>query len=404
MNYSENKITAVIGAYRNPKRTIAFVNDFHKRFPDVPVSLGIVGNTREDQNIIEKEYEGQPWIKVISGTDQRVSFSETWNAAISGITTERFVFLHNDMYVHDRFFWALNKQMDEQGPSSFYLYTTVEPLENQGFVRPGKIVASFGHDLEDFEKEEFNAFASKYIFSHTRYADRGYGFYLAGFTESLKDVGGFDSKSFFPVFCEDDDLNLRIRIKGYVVHVAHQALVYHFVSKTLRLETPGSMSDVEIESNRHFARKWGFEARYLWTTAYERIPEVRTGSEFLVFESPAHRGIGPELSELDILNVEPLADALVLTPNEIEITREYFKTVPKHKAFTDMCPNPDIIVCPVQGHNFVEFANLIGSLRFYHRYLGVGEGQAGKYLVTVLHTGEDRVDITNYLSESVTNE
>lgn len=397
-----DKITAVLGLYECIDLTISFLDEFHSMFPDVMVAASVAGNSEEYQRRFAEKYSNQSWINFATGkTGQRISFSETWNYAINQITTERFVFLHNDMYVHKDFFKNLNKNMDQYGPNFFYLYTTVEPLENQGFVRPGKIVASFGHSREELDVDKFNEFADKYARKDIP-VQMGYGFYLSGFTESLKDVGGFDSKHFFPVFCEDDDINVRIRLKGYKVAVTHQALVYHYGSKTLRLETPGSMSSMEIESNRCFARKWGFEARYLWNTGYERYPKISLGAEVVAFESPAHRGKGPALNPIDILNVEPIVDMLLLSPEELKATENYFKHLDRSKAFGDECPEYDILITIEGEYDFNEFAELVGGLRFFHEYLGVGKGRAGNYDIEVLRVGKDRVDTTNYLSESVT--
>ena len=402
LNYKDDRCTAVLGAYKNLELTIKFLDNFHKQFPDIPVSVGMLGNPKDYQEKLLKLYEGQDWIRFAAGkADQRVSFSENWNAAIRGIGTERFVFLHNDMYIHQDFFKILNTKMDEYGSEFFYLYTTVEPLENQGFVRPGKIVAPFGYSFEDFDEEKFYRFARKYIPSHIKDDVKGYGFYLAGFTKSLFDVGGFDSVHFNPYFCEDDDINVRIRLKGYKILVV-PALVYHFGSKTIRLETKESMSGVEIESNRNFARKWGIEARYLWRTGYENVSSVSLGSERIAFESPAHQGIGPNLDPIDILNIEPVVDMLLLSPEEIESTKEYFKRFKDGKAFNQECPEFDISIQQILStFSFDEFANLIGNLRFYHKYLKPGESLIGNFHVSVLRTGDDRVDSVNYLSESV---
>ena len=93
-------ITAVLGVYNNLDTTKAFMEDFIRRFPDIPISVSCVGSSQEVQDECKRLY-GE---KVITGTTERVSFSETWNYAIRGIKTSKFVFIHNDMYIVDDFF------------------------------------------------------------------------------------------------------------------------------------------------------------------------------------------------------------------------------------------------------------------------------------------------------------
>jgi hypothetical protein len=292
--------------------------------------------------------------------------------------------------------------MTNIGPSSFYLYTTVEPLENAGFVRPGKIVASFGHSREEFDGESFNRFADKYIKEHyLEDEQKGYGFYLAGFMESLKKVGGFDYEHFVPMFCEDDDLNIRIKLAGFSVRVLPSVLVYHFGSKTVRLETAKSMSSLEIESNRAFSRKWGFEARYLWETGYENMDRVSIGTEKVVYTyTGAFRNPGYVPKPIDIMNVEPLVDYLHID-DKIDMG-DYFKGELGRKLVDiQKVEHPDILITQDGPTDFSTLAKLVGTLRFGYKRLKPGHTRVGSYDVNVMkiHPDRCRVDSRNYLSE-----
>lgn len=368
-----NDITAVLAIYDTSlerlKRTLNFIEDLKVRFPEVPVSVSCVGCPQEVQDTLKRSYGEE----ITTGTTERVSFSENWNRAILGVKTSKFVFLHNDMYLQDNFFENLSRALDTLGSDVFALYTTVEPLVNQGFVRPGKIVASFGSDLDNFRKEKFLEFCKKYIKVYRGQYTAGYGFYLSGYLKNIQKVGGFDHMTFNPVFCEDDDLSLRIRIAGYPIVTVPEALVYHFGSKTARESTGAKMTNVEIESNRKFARKWGIEARYLWSTGYEdKDSVVDIGTESIGFHTEV------PITTLDRRNVEPLVDIVDF----------------------DNTHNPDIEVIQVGPTNFNEFAYLIGNLRWNHKYLKPGKTvQVGSYRVRVNRIRkEKREDKTNYLS------
>lgn len=386
-------ITAVLGIYmdcpRQLERTKAFVEDLNQRFPDVPMSLSCVGSPKEYQDELKRLYGEE----IITGTTERVSFSETWNSATTGVKTSKFVLLHNDMYLDDEFFDQLECYYLKDS-KKFYVYTTVEPLNNMGFVRPGKIVAKFGDDFDNFEKEKFLKFAKTYKETH-HFEGRGYGFYLAGFIESFRDVGGFDFIDFSPIFCEDDDLLIRIRKKGYLLCTAPAAVLYHFGSKTTREMGAKGMSASEIEQNRKFARKWGFEARYLWRTGYEFYDTpTETGTEKIGFQI----GEGFNVPLMELLNVEPLVDKINIMPTP-EFTKYLQDYKIENKAGT--LEDCDIVITQVGPTDFNLFANLMGELRFKYKHLEEGKTlQAGSYVVEIkkLHKDLNRLDSRNYLS------
>lgn len=385
-------ITAVLGIYMGTpeqyQRTLTFLADFIQRFPDIPLKVSCVGSLQEYQDELKKLYGD----RVVTGTAERVSFSETWNSAILGVETSKFVFLHNDMYILSDFFDQLNSQyLLDNETKSFYVYTTIEPLQNRGFLRPGKIVADFGEDLSNFKKEKFLTFARKYQETHKR-SGRGYGFYVAGFTEALKDVGGFDFLTFTPIFCEDDDLMVRIRIKGYALKTAPAAIVYHFGSKTTREMGAQGMTPSEIEQNRKFARKWGFEARYLWETGYEfEDTPLEVGTETIGYQVE----LGQSCSALNLLNIEPFVDRISSSSQKLKeyLDEEGFS---EKSGPVDSC---DIIITQIGPSNFNELAYLIGDLRFNCKDLEVGVRDVGNYRVDVRRVRKDfRIDSKNYLS------
>jgi len=62
------------------------------------------------------------------------------------------------------------------------------------------------------------------------------------------------------MFCEDDDLILRLRLSGEKIFLCPSAITYHFVSKTSRFseEFRNKSLSIEKKSQRNFLRKWGF--------------------------------------------------------------------------------------------------------------------------------------------------
>lgn len=269
MKYKSD-ISVVVGI--GPTNNLELVKNFIGRFtvdhPTVPLILGALQCNSKIKKFLEDADRILPNVHVVFGDPvdgHYVSFSENYNAAINAVATEKFVLGHTDMVFCKNFFEILERDMK---PGNFYIYNTVEPPIYIGHRRPGKTIGDFGENFESFNQDGFE----KYVFeiqSRPQVLYRGYGFFLAGYTTDMETVGGFDMETFTPVFCEDDDICIRIRQKGYHMLVDEHAMVYHFVSLTAR-EAKKNMTAPEIEANRKFARKWGFEARFLWTTGYEQ--------------------------------------------------------------------------------------------------------------------------------------
>lgn len=386
-----SNITAVTAFYGQYEMTRDFLLEFKERFPNIKLVAGMLGNSSEFQQKIMDEFGKEPQFTFVTGKkDKRVSFSENWDSAINEVQTELFVFIHNDMYIHQDFFKTLEERLYRLGPKAFTLYTTVEPLEVGGMPRPGKLLAPFGQTREEFKEEKFNAFAEKAI-KQGDIESPGYGFYLAGYLKSLQDTGGFDYKTFNPAFCEDDDLILRIKIKGYGIVLSRQALVYHFGSKSSRKKAGDQMSDSEIESNRRFATKWGMEARYLWECGYESEDQISIGAETVVFRAEDF------LTEWEAYCIEPLIDCFVQLPSTFKSeTFTYF--LERGKINSEFAP--DIEIEQVGPSDINNLLYLFGRLRYGHKNLKVGsEAQIGPYTVTIHNLREqDRVDNTDYLS------
>ena len=360
----DNRITAVLGIYNSLERTKKFLEDFKTRFPAIPLSVSTVGSSQEVQDELEKLYPGE----IVTGTTERVSYSTTWNAAIKNVKTERFVFLHNDMYIHDSFFSVLDRAVKD--PNIFYLYTTVEPFKNEGFPRTGKIIARWGEDLDSFNLEAFNSFVAKKLSNPKVVEKRGLGIYLAGFTKSIFDVGGFDQDTFNKAFCEDDDLQLRALLKGYNFQTCTNAVVYHFASKTSR--EVKDLDGADWEMNIKFAKKWGIEARYVDASGIVNAPE-------------SERSVGKETIGLRLNSLTPDLESslfgLGILVSKIEFRNpEHQKYLEEH--YPDCCGSVDScdIVLTEQGDtSFSEIAFLIGDLKVNHKHLKPGHIDASRF-------------------------
>lgn len=401
-------ISLVMAVYNNLEVVMKFLE--HREPSQVPLVISCLGSDDKTQDFL-KEWEGvnKGEVKVVTGSrNKRVTFSENWNAAINAVETEKMVLIHNDFVIGPNFESILNQTLDEEGKNTFIEYTTVEPLIYVGHIRPGKLLGGFGTTFENFNYQEFKDFCLS-VQESKKDAKRqpGYGFFLAGWTESFQDVGGFDSDTFTPCFCEDDDLSIRNKMKGYRTVVEPRALVFHFVSLTSRnlQRTP---SENEVNVNRKFARKWGFEARYLWETGYERSENPLQLWNWKT-SLRVSRNLNPDTVQDIVTNFEPLVDKIILEAPYLysKHVQDYIEEeTPKagldirSKYETDQGQKYDIDFYLTGLPDHTVFPRVVGGFRFVSK-LKEGEYSPYPWLKVVINSKvcqELRQDTKNYLS------
>ena len=189
------------------------------------------------------------------------TLSDTYNKCTELATSDYVLFAHNDMVLTPGFIENLDILKSENRVIS---YTTVEPPIFADDERPGKIIKDFGTDIATFQRKALFQFSQeeqqKNSQENRRLADSNkLSFFLSAARNVLLEIGGLDSL-FNPMFCEDDDLILRLNLKGLEMVVSLNAICYHFVSKTSRFSDEYShrTQRIEAQSNRNFIRKWGF--------------------------------------------------------------------------------------------------------------------------------------------------
>jgi GT2 family glycosyltransferase len=244
-------ISFVLAVYNKLDLTKACYQHLRKLYPDTPLVISSGGS-----------FDGtKEWLESLTDEnlsfihdDDRLTFSDTYNAAIKLVDTEKLVLIHNDMVIGNHFIENLNKFLT---PDVLLTYTTVEPPIFAGHKRPGKVIADFGSSFHNFNHPLFEAYVEANKDNHTVYD--GAAFFMAGYKKMFEDVGFFDGFTFAPVFCEDDDFLLRARLKGYKLRTIECAIVYHFVSQTSRFSEEMKNERVMYEycSQRNFIRKWG---------------------------------------------------------------------------------------------------------------------------------------------------
>lgn len=246
------KISLLIGLKNNLQYSQCCYSSIRENYPDAEiifVSYGSSDGTHEWLNSLKDEN------LIYFTSPEEKTLSDTYNKAIEIATKDNVCFLHNDMVIGRNFLSELEKALEEK---NLVYYKVIEPPIFVSDKRDWKEIQDFGYDFESFNFQKFFNFENNQDKKNGKYTE-DVSFFLAAKKEVLLKIKGLDP-IFKPMFCEDDDLILRLRLAGEKTFVCPNAIVYHFVSKTSRFskEFQNRTQAIEENSARNFIRKWGF--------------------------------------------------------------------------------------------------------------------------------------------------
>jgi len=246
-------ITFVLSVLNKLDLTKECYNRLRILYPEVPLVISSGGSsdgTKEWLESLDDDFLSY------FHDDERLTFSDTYNAAINLVDTEKLVLIHNDMVIGEQFIENLDRLLDEN-PNTLLSYTTIEPPVFVGHKRPGKVLMDCGTSFHNFNQSKFDEYVEENKDNCQIYD--GAVFFMSGYKSMFDEIGGFDGFSFVPAFCEDDDFLIRAKLKGYSLKTTDCAITYHFVSQTSRFSDDYKKERLtyEVSSNRNFVRKWG---------------------------------------------------------------------------------------------------------------------------------------------------
>jgi GT2 family glycosyltransferase len=246
-------ITFVLAVFNKLDLTQNCYKRVRQIYPDAPLVISSGGSSDGTKEWLESLIdENLSYIH----DDDKLTFSENYNAGINLVDTDNLVLIHNDMVIGYGFLENLSTLL-EQNPNTLLSYTTIEPPIFKGHRRPGKILIDLGSGFDNFNQHQFDSLVEQMKNNCSLYD--GATFFMSGTKKMFEDVQGFDGFSFVPAFCEDDDFLIRAKLKGYKLKTTECAVVYHFVSQTSRFgdDFKKDRMTIEVASNRNFVRKWG---------------------------------------------------------------------------------------------------------------------------------------------------
>ena len=148
-------ITFVLAVYNKLDLTKECYKHLRELYPNAPLAISSGGSsdgTKEWLDSLDDEY-----LSFIHD-DDRLTFSDTYNAGIKLVDTEKIVLIHNDMVIGEGFLEAINRLLK---PNMLLSYTTIEPPIFKGHKRPGKVLLDMGSGFENFDHYQFNEFVKQ---------------------------------------------------------------------------------------------------------------------------------------------------------------------------------------------------------------------------------------------------
>ncbi len=249
------KISTLVGL----KNNLDYSKKFYKRFREVYpteelcfVSYGSNDGTHEWLDSLNDENLKYYY------SDEKKTFSDTFNKCAEIATKEYIVFCHNDIVMLEGWLENIDKHLQKGIVVS---YTTIEPPIFAGHNRPGKIIKDFGLEFDDVNYEELIKFTKETQTQYQNQTSEGSAFFMAQHRATYLAIGGMDNL-YNPMFCEDDDILFRLHLLGMKMIVSLDSIVYHFVSKTSRFseEHKENTRIIETNSNLNRIRKWGINS------------------------------------------------------------------------------------------------------------------------------------------------
>lgn len=343
---SEN-LSLLVGLKNNLSYSKSFYFTTRALYPDVEIVFTSYGSTDQTdewlQSINDKNL-------IYFHSSESKTFADTYNKCTQLATKKYVVFAHNDMVLTPCFLENIEKHVSENHVIN---YTTIEPPIFSDNMRPGKIVKDFGPDPDNLMLDALYSFSKEIqqINEGLLRPEEDVSFFLCAEKALLLSIGGLDPL-FNPMFCEDDDLVLRLKLSGAKFFTCLDAICYHFVSKTSRFskEYEKLTTQIEANSNRNFIRKWGFRN----TSAFKK--KLNIG---LIVKN----GDASVLARLEPLSTNIYIDCEIKTYIEKEQPKTLFDLSSRIKPLNSIKGNDILVV--VDAKNLNE--------RYYDRILRLNE-------------------------------
>ena len=239
-------VSVIIPVYGKLAYTLRCLRSISVNSPKVGFEIIVVDDCSLDNSA--EVIKTIPGVRLLQNTEN-LGFIRTCNVGANASRGEYLLFLNNDTEVQANWMEELLRMFDEFPGTG---------LAGSKLIYPdGRLQEAGGIIWQDGSAWNFGRFQDPNlpIYNYAREVDYCSGASIMVPKALFEELGGFD-EHYLPAYCEDSDLALKIRDKGYRVIYQPMSAVIHYEGITSGTDTSQGAKAYQIENSRKLFERW----------------------------------------------------------------------------------------------------------------------------------------------------
>ena len=239
-------VSVIIPVYGKIEYTLMCLKSIQENLPEVDFEIILVDDKSPDNTAIElAKVRG---IKLISNAEN-LGFIRSCNYGASQASGQYLCFLNNDTEVKTGWLDELVR--------TFYEFPNTGLVGSKFIYPDGSLQEAGGIIWQDGSAWNFgrNQDSALPIYNYAREVDYCSGASIMIPSSLFNGLGGFD-EHYLPAYCEDSDLALKIRDRGYRVIYQPLSVVTHYEGITSGTDTSQGTKAYQIENSKKLFARW----------------------------------------------------------------------------------------------------------------------------------------------------
>jgi GT2 family glycosyltransferase/glycosyltransferase involved in cell wall biosynthesis len=239
-------VSVVIPIYGKIEYTMRCLESISKNIPQTSFEIIVVDDCSPDNSIeIIEKINGVNLIK----NSENQGFIRSCNLGAKSALGDYICFLNNDTEVHENWLDELVRTFNEFPGTGLVGSKLVYP--------DGQLQEAGGIIWQDGSAWNFGRFQDPMlpVYNYAREVDYCSGASIMVPKALFNELGGFD-EHYLPAYCEDSDLALKIRDKGYRVIYQPLSTVIHFEGITSGTDTTQGTKAYQVENSKKLFERW----------------------------------------------------------------------------------------------------------------------------------------------------